>query len=177
MLFLIPVGGGIPAGVLLAQKLALPWPLTAGLYLVSDVILAFLFEPVLRVLSAVCRRFEALERFGAAFRAAMDRSAAAYGTGAGPFMLVLIAFGVDPMTGRAAALAAGHGFVTGWIIAITGDMMYYGVVAVATLKLGKVIGDPAQTTALVLLAMFLVPVLGRRIRAAWARSRAPLTPA
>ena len=38
-LFLLPVGGGIPAGVLLAQSKGLAWPITTGLYLVSDVVL------------------------------------------------------------------------------------------------------------------------------------------
>ena len=33
MLFLLPVGGGIPAGVLLARANGLSWPVTAGLYL------------------------------------------------------------------------------------------------------------------------------------------------
>jgi len=57
----------------------------------------------------------------------MARSVAHFsGTGAGPFALVMIAFGVDPMTGRATALAAGHGFVTGWALAIAGDMLYFG---------------------------------------------------
>jgi len=37
MLFLLPVGGGIPAGGLLARAHGLGWPLTAGLYLVSEV--------------------------------------------------------------------------------------------------------------------------------------------
>jgi hypothetical protein len=31
MLFLLPVGGGIPAGVLLARAKGFAWPLTAGL--------------------------------------------------------------------------------------------------------------------------------------------------
>ena len=47
MLFLLPIGGGIPAGVLLARVHGLPWPVTAGLYLVSDVILALALEPIL----------------------------------------------------------------------------------------------------------------------------------
>lgn len=50
MFFLIPVGGGIPAGVLLASAKGLAWPMTAGLYFVSDVILAIAFEPILRLL-------------------------------------------------------------------------------------------------------------------------------
>jgi len=44
MLFLIPVGGGIPAGVLLARDKGLAWPVTAGLYLISDILLALAFE-------------------------------------------------------------------------------------------------------------------------------------
>jgi len=35
-LFIIPVGGGIPAGVLLAHAKGLAWPLTTILYLVSE---------------------------------------------------------------------------------------------------------------------------------------------
>jgi len=35
MLFLIPVGGGIPARVLLAERTGLAWPVTAVLYFIS----------------------------------------------------------------------------------------------------------------------------------------------
>jgi len=52
MLFLLPVGSGIPAGVLLARANGLSWPVTAGLYFVSDVALAVAFEPVLRLPAA-----------------------------------------------------------------------------------------------------------------------------
>jgi len=48
-LFIIPVGGGIPAGVLLAHAKGLTWPITTGLYLVSDLVLAIAFEPILRI--------------------------------------------------------------------------------------------------------------------------------
>ena len=165
MLFLIPVGGGIPAGVLLAQKKALGWPVMEFLYLVSDVILAFTFEPILRLLAAFARRVPALQKVGDAFRLGMSRTAAQYGTSAGPFALVMIAFGVDPMTGRAAALAAGHGFVTGWVIAIAGDMLYFTVIMLATLKLSAYLGgDPEKVVGFVLLAMILVPMLVRRVK-------------
>ena len=68
-LFLIPVGGGIPAGVLLAKKIGLRWPLTAALYFVSDVILAFAFEPVMLGLAALGRRLPAFARMREAFEA------------------------------------------------------------------------------------------------------------
>jgi len=165
-LFLIPVGGGIPAGVLLARKNGLAWPVTAGLYFISDVILAFAFEPVLRLLVAISRRVRILGRIAAVMTAAMERTAAHYGgTGAGPFMLVMIAFGVDPMTGRAAAHAAGHGFIGGWAVAIAGDMLYYGVIAFTTVRLNAYIQDPNTTMLIVLGAMIVVPIIVRRIRA------------
>ncbi|HJV22257.1 MAG TPA: hypothetical protein VJ570_06160 [Holophagaceae bacterium] len=165
LLFLLPVGGGIPGGVLLAQSKGLGWAPTAGLYLVSDVILALAFEPVLRLLVKVAARVPFLARLGEAMKAAMAQSAAHVGgTGAGPFSLILISFGVDPMTGRAAALAAGHGFLMGWVFAITGDMLYYAVIAAATLKLNTWIRNPEATVWLVLGAMIVIPMLVRRFR-------------
>jgi len=164
-LFLLPVGGGIPAGVMLAGARGLAWPVTTLLYLVSDIILALAFEPVLRLLTAVCGKIPPLARLGAAFRAATARSAAHFGgTGAGPVTLVMIAFGVDPMTGRASALAAGHGFLAGWVFAIAGDMLYFAVIAITTLRLNAYVHDPNTTMLIVLAAMFGVPMLVRRFR-------------
>ena len=165
MLFLLPVGGGIPAGVLLARTKGLAWPVTAGLYFVSDVLLALAFEPVLRLLVALGRKVPFLASLSAAMKAAMAQSAARFGgTGAGPISLVAIAFGVDPMTGRASALAAGHGFLAGWTFAILGDMLYYAVIALATLRLNAYIRDPNTTVLIILGAMIAVPVLVQQVR-------------
>jgi hypothetical protein len=125
LLFLIPVGGGIPAGVLMAHVRGIGWPIVMGLYLVSDVILACIFEPPLRLLIAVGRYVPVVGRLAGSMRAVLHRTTAQYGTAGGPLALILVSFGVDPMTGRAAAAAAGHGFVPGWAIAITGDMFYF----------------------------------------------------
>lgn len=171
MLFLIPVGGGIPAGVLLARSHAIAWPVTTGLYFISDVILAFLFEPILLLLIALGRKIPRLARATEAMRRAMQANAAHYGVGAGPFTLIAIAFGVDPMTGRTAAAAAGHGFVMGWTFAITGDMIYFLVIMVATLKLSNIIGDPTYTMGIILAAMILLPIVVRRIKTAWSKKR------
>lgn len=164
-LFLLPVGGGIPAGVLLAKAHTIAWPVTTIIYLVSDIILALVFEPLLRLLAVVCGRIPVLARFGLLMKAATARSVSRFaGTSAGPLALVMIAFGVDPMTGRASAMAAGHGFIAGWAFAIAGDMLYFGVIAVTTLQLNTVIHDPTATMFLVLGAMILVPALVRRLR-------------
>ena len=164
-LFLLPVGGGIPAGVLLARANGLAWPITTALYLVSDVILALAFEPILRLLAALGRKIPFLARLSAASKAVTARSVARFtGTSAGPLTLIMIAFGVDPMTGRATALAAGHGFLTGWAIAIAGDMLYFAVIALTTLRLNSYFRDANTTMLVVLGAMFVVPLLVRYLR-------------
>ncbi len=165
-LFVIPAGGGIPAGVMLAQSKGLAWPVTTILYLLSDIALALAFEPVLRVLSLICGKFSFLFRFHAALKTAAARNVSHFGgTGAGPVALIMVAFGVDPMTGRASALAAGYGFVTGWAIAIAGDMLYFMVIAITTLRLNTYIKDPETTMLIVLGAMFIVPIAIRQLRA------------
>jgi hypothetical protein len=164
-LFLLPVGGGIPAGVLLASAKGLAWPVTTGLYLISDIILALAFEPVLRLLAVLAGKIPLLARFSAALKAVTARSTAHFsGTGAGPLSLVMIAFGVDPMTGRATALAAGHGFIAGWAFAIAGDMLYFAVIALTTLRLNAYFRNPETTMLLVLGTMFTVPALVRYVR-------------
>lgn len=163
-LFVIPVGG-IPAGVLLAQANGVPWPVTAILYLVSDILLAIAFEPMLRLMARFCSRIPRLSRFGALMRAATARSVAHYGgAGASPLTLVMIAFGVDPMTGRASALAAGYGFVSGWAFAIAGDMLYFAVIAVTAMGLNSYIRNPEMTMLIVLGAMLVIPMVIRRLR-------------
>ena len=164
-LFIIPVGGGIPAGVLLASSKGLAWPITTGLYLVSDIALALAFEPLLRLIATVARKIPFLARISAAMKAVTVRSTAHMcGTSTGPLALVMISFGVDPMTGRATAHAAGHGFVAGWAFAIAGDMLYFAVIALTTLRLNSYFQDPNTTMLIVLGAMFGVPILVRYFR-------------
>lgn len=165
-LFLLPVGGGIPAGVLLARSSGIPWAVTAGLYLVSDLLLALAFEPVLRLVVLLGGRVAFLARLFEAVRLSTERliARAAPARGTGPLSLFAISFGIDPMTGRTAALAAGHGIVAGWALAIAGDMLYYAVVAAATLGLNAYVKDPGTTIAFMLLAMILVPVAAGRLR-------------
>ncbi len=126
-----------------------------------------MFEPVLLLLVELGARVPFLFRLGMAMKLTMARGARQVsGTGAGPIGLLLVAFGVDPMTGRAAAMAAGHGFVAGWAFAIAGDMLYYAVIAVTTLRLNAYLGNPTLAMGIVLGGMVLVPVLVRRGRSA-----------
>lgn len=163
-LFLIPIGGGIPAGVLLAQAHGIEWPAMTVLYFISDVILACTFEPIMKLFIAIGRRVAFFARVSEVFKMAVKKSTAHYGNTLGPLALIMIAFGADPMTGRSAAVAAGHGFMSGWMIAITGDMLYYTLLMVSTLWLKSVLGDGTWTMMIILALMVLVPILVRRIR-------------
>lgn len=173
LLFTIPVGGGIPGGVLLAQSRGLAWPTMMALYFVSDVVLAFVFEPLMLLLIRTFRHVERVQNFASAFRRVLERSAARHMHSTGPLALVLVAFGVDPMTGRAAAKAAGHGFVTGWMIAIAGDMMYFSVVMVSTLWMRDILGDGTGAMLAILVLMMVVPAGIRRLRGGRASGTSP----
>lgn len=170
LLFLIPIGGGIPAGVLMAHTRGIAWPAIMGLYFVSDVILAFVFEPPLRLLIAIGRVVPIVGRFARAVRTSVHKTTSQYGTAGGPLSLVLVSFGVDPMTGRAAAAAAGHGFLGGWAIAVTGDMLYFTILMTSTLWLGATLGDDRMTVGVMLVIMFVLPALLRR----WRQQDAPV---
>lgn len=163
-LFTIPVGGGIPAGVLLAKSRGIGWLVTTVLYFISDVCLACVFEPLMKLFIRAGKYWAPLGRFNEAMKRSTAKSAAKYGLNPGPFTLVMIAFGVDPMTGRAAAKAAGHGFVTGWLIAITGDMVFFGLLMASTLWLNNILGDGTLTAVVIMVAMMGVPAVIRKLR-------------
>ena len=163
-LFLIPIGGGIPAGVLLARSRGFEWPIMLILYFISDVILACLFEPFMLLVIAAGKRSAFITKVMETLKKSVKKSTAQYGSTLGPLSLIMVAFGVDPMTGRAAAVAAGHGFVSGWMLAIMGDMLYFAVLMVSTLWLSNILGDGTWTMVIILVAMMIVPMIVRRIR-------------
>lgn len=164
MLFLIPIGGGIPGGVLLAKNYELAWPFMMLLYFISDVILALVAEPLFIGLLLLGTRVHSIRQFIAVMKLAVQKSISHYGTRTGPLALVVIAFGVDPMTGRAAAGAAGHGFLSGWLIAIIGDMFYFSVIMACTLWLSSVLGDGTTVMFIILALMVLGPSIVRKAR-------------
>jgi hypothetical protein len=166
-LFLIPVGGGIPAGVILAKDHGLAWPTTALLYFISDVMLATVLEPTILLIVTLGKKWKKLHRFNEAFRQSMEKTSARYSKNPRPLALVLISFGVDPMTGRLATAAAGHGFITGWFLAIIGDMIYFALLMASTLWLNGILGDGTLTTVIIMVMMFAVPWLWKKSRTQW----------
>ena len=164
LIFLIPFGGGIPGGVMLAQSRGIAWPTMMFLYLLSDVILAFAFEPTMHLLIKYGKNVPILVRMGEVMKLVIAKTMEHYGNSSGIFALIMIAFGVDPMTGRAVALAAGHGIIMGWIVAITGDMIYFSLLMVSTLWLKSIIGDGTSTMIIIFIFMMIFPIALRRIQ-------------
>jgi len=168
LLFLVPVGGGIPAGVLMARDRGLAPLTTASLYFVSDVILAFVFEPILRFVMLLGRWIPILGRGARRVLDAVQRAGSEDSWGTSPLGLIMVSF-IEPMTGRSAAAAAGHGFVSGWTLAITGDMLFFAVIMISTLAMNRALDDERATVLVMLVVVFGMPPLLRRLRRRFAR--------
>ena len=164
LLFAVPVGGGIPAGVLLAQKNGFGWLMMTLIYFLSDIALACVFEPAMMLLATASKKSPFLAKMRESFKRSTERTIAGYGAKPGPFLLITIAFGVDPMTGRAAALAAGHSFLSGWTVSIIGDMLFFALVAVSTICLDNILGDGTWTAVIIMIAMMVIPPIVRRFK-------------
>lgn len=164
LLFLVPIGGGIPFGVLMARDAGISLAATAGLYFLSDVVLALTTEPFLALLRALSRRIPVLARVGRGLGRLSGSAGLQDGGVRGPLGLILLSFSVSPTTGRAAAATAGHGFLAGWTLAIVGDMGYFLVLMLSTLWASSVFGDDRLTIGVVLLGTWLLPLMLRRMR-------------
>jgi hypothetical protein len=143
------------------------------LYALSDVLLALVFEPLMLWVMYRGKRSPSLTRFLAAMKESIRKTAPQFGHPLGPLSLVTIAFGADPMTGRVAAKAAGHGFITGWLIAITGDMIYFSVLMISTLWLSDMLGDGTWTTIIIVALMLVVPRALCRARGRFGKPQSP----
>jgi uncharacterized membrane protein len=164
VLFSIPIGGGIPAGVVLAKTRGINWQTMLILYFISDIALACVFEPFVLLITFAGKHYPGVARFNAAEKKSTHKTISKYGIKPGPITLVTIAFGVDPMTGRTAALTAGHGFITGWALAILGDMLFFTLLMGSTLWLNNILGDGTWTAIIIMVAMMVIPGLIRRFR-------------
>ena len=163
-LFVIPIGGGIPSGVLLAQSKGLNWITTSIIYLVSDLLLACVFDPLMWWVVRKIKQSPKQELIFATLKQSLQRVIPKLGVSVGPLSLIFIALGTDPMTGRVVTALHGHGFFTGWAISIAGDLIFFGIIMASTLWLNGILGDGTLTSVIVLLGMFGFPALFRKIK-------------
>jgi hypothetical protein len=161
LLFLVPIGGGIPLGVLMARDAGVTPLMMAVMYFVSDIFMAVTHEPFFWLMSWLAGVVPAFGKVRDFFAKASHQAGLRDGK-RGPLGLILFSFTVDPISGRGAAAAAGHGFFMGWAFAIAGDMIYFGVLMVATLVLSGMFGDERVTVGVVLLAVWGLSMVVRR---------------
>jgi hypothetical protein len=135
------------------------------LYFASDIVLAAFFEPLLQGLAFVSRYVPRLKRAGELLMRGIMATMPA-GSLAGPTGVVLTGFGAGLPFGRALASAAGYALVTGWLLTIAGDMLYFLMGMASTLWFQDMFGDPRIAALAAIVVMLLVPVAIRRFRAA-----------
>jgi hypothetical protein len=164
LIFVLPTVVGIPLGVIMARDAGLSPLLTAGLYFASDLVLPITAEPVLALVRWVGKRVAFMDRLGARLARLTETTGLKEGGVRGPLGLILVSFTVNPLAGRAAAAAAGHGFFSGWALAIVGDMIYFALIMASTLWISSVFGNDRLAIGVVLIVAFLAPILLRRLR-------------
>jgi hypothetical protein len=164
LVFCTQIGAGIPLGVILARDAGLSPLVTASLYLISDIFLACTFEPMLLLLRWLAKRVDFVARLGNRLAKISGATGLSQGKVQGPLGLILFSFAVAPAPARAASEAAGHGFISGWTLAIIGDMIYFTLIMVSTLWVSSVFGDDRLAVGAVLVFAWLLPILLRRLR-------------
>lgn len=172
VLFLVPIGGGIPAGVVIAQKYGVTWPATAFLYLISDIILACAFEPLMLLFIKKSKTVPSVAKVKTELAKTTTHLISNYVVHPGPFNLVMLTFGTDPMTGRALAKMYGRGFLAGWTLVIIGDMLFFAVIMASTIWLNSILGDGTWTAIIITVLIVVVPGLIRK----WREKPTPPTP-
>src|SRR3569833_2320296 len=101
LLFLVPIGGGIPLGILMARQAGLSIVAVVLMYLGSDLLSALVVEPFVAATRRLGPKRPAIRRLGERL-SRLTQGAGLQGSGAwGPLGLVLLCFSVVPLAGRA----------------------------------------------------------------------------
>jgi hypothetical protein len=174
LLYLSPVGSGIPAGVVYAQSRGITWPAMAIVYLFSDVIFAFFFEPLMMLFIRKSKTNPKLARVREALAMSTNQMFGHLAIRPGPLTIVLITFGSVPAIGRPISYLAGHGFFAGWTLTIIGDMLYFFMIMASTIWLNGILGNGTLTAVIITVLAMVFPSAVKAVkrRMGWG-SRAP----
>lgn len=164
LLFVIPTGAGIPAGVLLGQRLGLGIGSMSGLYLGSGLLRAALFEPLLRWVAQRRREGGRFSQLSDSTRILLARHEWLSRAMRGAWAPLIVGYNLDPMAGRVAAAAVGMGWLRGWTLALIADFAYFISTAVPTLWLQRLVGNEWLTLLVVMVLSAAIPMLWRRLR-------------
>jgi hypothetical protein len=164
LLFVIPTGAGIPAGVLLGQRVGLTAAAMSGLYVASGLLRATLFEPFFRWVARQRHEGGRVSRLRDAARELLARHAMLKRAMRGAWAPLIFGYNIDPMAGRVAAAAVGMGWLGGWALALIADFAYFVSTAVPTIWLQRVVGNEWITMLIFFVLSAAIPMLWRRLR-------------
>ena len=166
LLFVIPTGAGIPAGVLLGHRIGLTAASMSGLYVGSGLLRAALFEPVFRWAERRRHAGGWVGRWRDAGQALLARHPMLNRALHGAWAPLVVSYNLDPMAGRVAAAAVGMGWMRGWSLALIADFAYFVSTAVPTLWLQRIFGNEWLSLLLFIALSMAVPMLWRAARRA-----------
>jgi hypothetical protein len=164
LVFLLPLAGSIPIGVLMAHEASVPVFGIVVLYVLSDIVTAFVVEPLIRMGPRLGRRYESLRLIGQSVASLETQVGLGAKSVRGRLGLIFLAFCASPSSGRVAAALAGHGPVSGWTLAIIGDTLCFIVLLISTLWLSDLLGDPRLVVGIVFVGGLLLPIAFRSVR-------------
>ncbi len=164
LLFVIPTGAGIPAGVLLGQRVGLSIASMSGLYVGSGLLRAAVFEPFFRWVAKRRHAGGRISRVRDAARELLARHAWLNRAMRGAWAPLIVGYNLDLMAGRVAAAAVGMGWLRGWTLALIADFAYFISTAVPTLWLQRFLGNEWLTLLIFIVLSTAIPMLWRRLR-------------
>lgn len=159
---IMPMGAGIPIGIIMARDAGISPLMTLVLYALSDVVGAVLAEPYVMLMRWLARKVTWIGNLGKRIMSASGAAGFTQPGPRGPLGIVLVSLIMSMSISRFTAAAAGHGAVMGWTLAILGDLLYFLILMASTLWLSSVIGNERTTIGIVLGAMWLLPMFIRK---------------
>ena len=166
LLFVIPTGAGIPAGVLLGHRIGLGAASMSGLYVGSGLLRAALFEPAFRWAERRRHADGWLDRWRDRGHAVLARHPMLGRALRGAWAPLVVSYNLDPMAGRVAAAAVGMGWLRGWGLALLADFVYFVSTAVPTLWLQRIFGNEWLSLLLFIVLSIAISFLPRAARSA-----------
>jgi hypothetical protein len=143
-LFFAPVGPGVPAGVLLARHVPLTPAATLGLYALSDVIAAIVCHPLFILFRRHGRRVQPIRWLGQHILSLAMIGVRAPGEAeVAPALsrIATVGFGVDVYIAGVLATGLPVPRFRGWAAAITGDLLWFGVLLGTSLAAASIADD------------------------------------
>jgi hypothetical protein len=163
LIFMVPIGPGKPAGILLGREAGLGPLEILGLYAAKDVLTGLYLEPLLRLIARHGSRFAWARSAGEQITAIATRTHLGSGRLAQAISVGLVALGAGFMTGAAALPCARLPRPLGWLSVILGDLTWFSVMLAAAIGLTSIIPDNRMVFVALLLMALLSRPLTRRL--------------